>query len=98
MAHREQGPNRKFGDMEASQRNLAGAGKPSGLMRNCGVAGCSMLVSMNANTCGKHDFDNHNIPHSYPRYEQRETHFGGESHNCSYPTHVGAPEDGKNKL
>lgn len=96
MAHQERGANRKFGDMEASQRNLRMAGKPP-MRKNCGVAGCAMLVPMDQQSCGMHDF-HEDTPHAYPRYEQRHTHFGGESHNVSYDTHVGSPENKKNKL
>lgn len=92
----ERGANRKFGDMEASQRNLAMAGKPR-MTKNCGVAGCSMLIPVENMDCGHHDFSR-DEPHAYPRYEQKHMPFGGTTREVRYDAQVGHPESGKNKI
>lgn len=97
MAHKEHDLNHKFGSQEPHSRNLASAGRPLGLSKNCGVAGCAMLIPVDQAGCGMHDF-HRDVPHQYPVYPQVHTHFGGESHTVSFPTHVGAPESKKNKL
>jgi hypothetical protein len=92
------GENRKWGDMEASNRNLSGADAPPGyraaLRKNCRASGCPCMAGNNGTYCEQHLAE----AHHYPMPKQTIEHFGGTSHLVSYPTHVGAPENGKNKL
>lgn len=70
------------------------------LVCNCKAAGCAQICNPGEYYCSYHQAmvaEQGNFINK-PKYVQREEHFGGTSHNVSYPTHVGAPENGKNKL
>lgn len=65
----------------------------------CHWAGCPQIADVGY-YCPQHMMERamRGADVANPRYVQKHEPFGGTTHNVSYDTKVGSPENGKNKL